>query len=250
MVTNCVACYGYDSMFIISLYYQHSKDLSGFYWCPSVEGLMNLLVFPGATVSFLVPNKPLFLYWNTLWLRNCYLNCIIEEYAKCKQGTGNKEDILFSGAYPKQIVTYESIHTWTQKAWLSQGPLIYGLIILNLHCNLLSYQKLNLQIINHDWYGSSINSVGSAGVPCAEVLPSLQQPWVRVRARPQVQQNTYQISWPSINLSRPLKSAGSGALAVHTVKTKHGEAAFSFSAPQMWHKFPAEKHRLETMLLL
>lgn len=37
-VTNCVACSGHYNMFIISLYYQHSKDLSGFYWCLSVEG--------------------------------------------------------------------------------------------------------------------------------------------------------------------------------------------------------------------
>lgn len=46
---------------------------------------------------------------------------------------------------------------------------------------------------------------------------------------------------------RPLRSAASGLLAFTRVKTKHGEAAFSFHAAQMWSKLPVEVG-LEIML--
>lgn len=249
MVTNCVACYGHYSMFIISLYYQHSKDLSGFYWCLSVEGLMNLLLINPCFFIGILSDSGIAI-WIVL-LRNV-LNVSREQ--------GTKKIFSLVVHFPNKMSLPSAYTHGHRKHGAHRAPWSMDSragahtqpspIILKLHYSLLSHQQLNLQVINHDWYGASISSVGSAGVPCAEVLSSLQQPWARVRARPQVWQNTNQISWPSINPSRPLKSAGSGSLAVLRVKTKHGEAAFSFSAAQMWHKLPAEKHRLETMLLL
>ena len=44
--------------------------------------------------------------------------------------------------------------------------------------------------------------------------------------------------------SRPLRSSGTGLLSVPRIKTKHGEAAFSFYAPRLWNKLP------ENLLLL
>lgn len=38
--------------------------------------------------------------------------------------------------------------------------------------------------------------------------------------------------------SRPLRSSGTGLLTVPRVRTKHGEAAFSFYAPTIWNKLP------------
>ncbi|KAF7646786.1 hypothetical protein LDENG_00182350 [Lucifuga dentata] len=38
--------------------------------------------------------------------------------------------------------------------------------------------------------------------------------------------------------SRPLRSSGSGLLSIPRVRTKHDEAAFSFSAPKLWNKLP------------
>ena len=37
---------------------------------------------------------------------------------------------------------------------------------------------------------------------------------------------------------RPLRSSGTGPLLVPGVKTKHGEAAFSYYAPHIWNKLP------------
>ncbi|XP_032872790.1 uncharacterized protein LOC116970201, partial [Amblyraja radiata] len=37
---------------------------------------------------------------------------------------------------------------------------------------------------------------------------------------------------------RPLRSSGTGLLCVPRVRTKHGEAAFSFYAPHIWNKLP------------
>ena len=38
--------------------------------------------------------------------------------------------------------------------------------------------------------------------------------------------------------SRPLRSSGTGLLTVPRVRTKHGEAAFSYYAPYIWNKLP------------
>ncbi|KAF7660395.1 hypothetical protein LDENG_00282600 [Lucifuga dentata] len=40
--------------------------------------------------------------------------------------------------------------------------------------------------------------------------------------------------------SRPLRSSSFGQLSVARVRIKHGEAAFSFSAPQLWNKLPED----------
>lgn len=57
---------------------------------------------------------------------------------------------------------------------------------------------------------------------------------------------------------RPLRSSGTGLLCVPRVRTKHGEAAFSFYAPHIWNKLPENcrsaatlssfKSRLKTFL--
>ncbi|KAF7667413.1 hypothetical protein LDENG_00061870 [Lucifuga dentata] len=47
--------------------------------------------------------------------------------------------------------------------------------------------------------------------------------------------------------SRPLRSPGSGLLSVPRVRTKHGEAAFSFSAPQLWNKLPEDLRSAPTV---
>lgn len=46
---------------------------------------------------------------------------------------------------------------------------------------------------------------------------------------------------------RPLRSTGSGLLAIPRVKTKRAKASFSLYAAQMWKKLP-EELRLETMI--
>ena len=38
--------------------------------------------------------------------------------------------------------------------------------------------------------------------------------------------------------SRTLRSSGTGQLSVPRVRTKHGEAAFSYYAPSIWNKLP------------
>ena len=48
---------------------------------------------------------------------------------------------------------------------------------------------------------------------------------------------------------RPLRLAGSELLVVPRVKTKRGEAAFSFYVAQMWNTLQ-EDLRLETMLTI
>ncbi|KAF7655864.1 hypothetical protein LDENG_00049310 [Lucifuga dentata] len=40
--------------------------------------------------------------------------------------------------------------------------------------------------------------------------------------------------------SRPLRLSGSALLSIPSVRTKHGEAAFSFSVPQLWNKLPED----------
>uniref|UniRef100_A0AAQ5X7A8 Reverse transcriptase domain-containing protein n=1 Tax=Amphiprion ocellaris TaxID=80972 RepID=A0AAQ5X7A8_AMPOC len=47
--------------------------------------------------------------------------------------------------------------------------------------------------------------------------------------------------------TRPLRSSGSGLLLVPRVKTKHGEAAFSFYAPYIWNKLPENCRSAETL---
>ena len=47
--------------------------------------------------------------------------------------------------------------------------------------------------------------------------------------------------------SRPLRSSGSGLLCVPRIRTKHGEAAFSFYAPQIWNKLPENCRNAETL---
>ncbi|XP_068571421.1 uncharacterized protein [Cebidichthys violaceus] len=47
--------------------------------------------------------------------------------------------------------------------------------------------------------------------------------------------------------SRPLRSSGTGLLSVPRVRTKHGEAAFSFSAPHIWNKVPESCRSAETL---
>ena len=37
---------------------------------------------------------------------------------------------------------------------------------------------------------------------------------------------------------RPLRSSGTGLLSVPRVRTKHGEAAFSYYEPHIWNKLP------------
>ncbi len=56
------------------------------------------------------------------------------------------------------------------------------------------------------------------------------------------------------------RSSGAGLMSVPTATTKHGEAAFSYSAPNIWKKLPencrsaetlnAFKSRLKTFMLL
>ncbi|KAF7668705.1 hypothetical protein LDENG_00294700, partial [Lucifuga dentata] len=47
--------------------------------------------------------------------------------------------------------------------------------------------------------------------------------------------------------SRPLRSSGSGLLSVPRVRTKHDEAAFSFSAPQLWNRLPEDLRSAPTV---
>uniref|UniRef100_A0A3B3DTS3 Reverse transcriptase domain-containing protein n=3 Tax=Oryzias melastigma TaxID=30732 RepID=A0A3B3DTS3_ORYME len=47
--------------------------------------------------------------------------------------------------------------------------------------------------------------------------------------------------------ARPLRSSGSGLLSVPRVRTKHGEAAFSFYAPQIWNRLPENIRSAETL---
>uniref|UniRef100_A0A3B3CIL0 Reverse transcriptase domain-containing protein n=1 Tax=Oryzias melastigma TaxID=30732 RepID=A0A3B3CIL0_ORYME len=47
--------------------------------------------------------------------------------------------------------------------------------------------------------------------------------------------------------ARPLRSSGSGLLSVPRVRTKHGEAAFSFYAPQIWNRLPENLRSAETL---
>ncbi|XP_068997425.1 uncharacterized protein [Embiotoca jacksoni] len=47
--------------------------------------------------------------------------------------------------------------------------------------------------------------------------------------------------------SRPLRSSGTGLLSVTRVRTKHEEAAFSFSAPHIWNKLPETCRSAETL---
>ena len=49
--------------------------------------------------------------------------------------------------------------------------------------------------------------------------------------------------------SRPLRSSGSGFLSVPRVRTRHGEAAFSFYAPHVWNKLPESLRSAETLSL-
>ncbi|CAJ1082756.1 hypothetical protein KUCAC02_009465 [Xyrichtys novacula] len=47
--------------------------------------------------------------------------------------------------------------------------------------------------------------------------------------------------------SRPLRSSGAGLLSVPRVRTKRGEAAFSFYAPHVWNKLPENCRSAETL---
>ena len=47
--------------------------------------------------------------------------------------------------------------------------------------------------------------------------------------------------------TRSLRSSGSSLLSVPRVRTKHGEAAFSFYAPQMWNKLPETCRSADTL---
>lgn len=47
--------------------------------------------------------------------------------------------------------------------------------------------------------------------------------------------------------SRSLRSSGAGLLTVPRVRTKHGEAAFSFYAPHIWNKLPESCRSAETL---
>ncbi|XP_068573506.1 uncharacterized protein, partial [Cebidichthys violaceus] len=47
--------------------------------------------------------------------------------------------------------------------------------------------------------------------------------------------------------SRPLRSSGTGLLSVPRVRTKHGEAAFSFFAPHIWNKVPESCRSAESL---
>ena len=47
--------------------------------------------------------------------------------------------------------------------------------------------------------------------------------------------------------ARPLRSAGTSLLITPRVKTKHGEAAFSYSASCKWNKLPDELKQAETL---
>ena len=47
--------------------------------------------------------------------------------------------------------------------------------------------------------------------------------------------------------SRPLRSSGTGLLSVPGVRTKRGEAAFSFYAPHIWNKLPENCRSAETL---
>ncbi len=47
--------------------------------------------------------------------------------------------------------------------------------------------------------------------------------------------------------SRPLRSSGAGLLSVPRVKTKQGEAAFSYYAPYIWNKLPDNCRSAETV---
>ncbi len=47
--------------------------------------------------------------------------------------------------------------------------------------------------------------------------------------------------------SRPLRSSGTGLLCVPGPRTKHGEAAFSFYAPNIWNKLPENCRSAETL---
>uniref|UniRef100_A0A3P9BKS9 Reverse transcriptase domain-containing protein n=3 Tax=Maylandia zebra TaxID=106582 RepID=A0A3P9BKS9_9CICH len=49
--------------------------------------------------------------------------------------------------------------------------------------------------------------------------------------------------------SRSLRSSGSGLLSVPRVRTRHGEAAFSFYAPYIWNKLPESLRSAETLSL-
>ena len=43
---------------------------------------------------------------------------------------------------------------------------------------------------------------------------------------------------PHYEPSRPPRSSGTGQLSVPRVRTKHGDAAFSYSEPHTWNKLP------------
>ncbi|KAF7657082.1 hypothetical protein LDENG_00031860, partial [Lucifuga dentata] len=47
--------------------------------------------------------------------------------------------------------------------------------------------------------------------------------------------------------SRLLRSSVSSLLSVPRFRTKHGEAAFSFSAPQLWNKLPQDLRSAPTV---
>ena len=46
---------------------------------------------------------------------------------------------------------------------------------------------------------------------------------------------------------RPLRSSRAGLLSVPRIKTKQGEAAFSFYAPRLWNKLPEYLRSAETV---
>ena len=46
---------------------------------------------------------------------------------------------------------------------------------------------------------------------------------------------------------RPLRSSGTGLLSVPRIKTKQGEAAFSFYASRLWNKLPEYLRLAETV---
>ena len=48
-------------------------------------------------------------------------------------------------------------------------------------------------------------------------------------------------------LSRSLRSTGTGLLRVPRVRTKQGEAAFSFYAPNIWNKLPENLRSAATL---
>ena len=47
--------------------------------------------------------------------------------------------------------------------------------------------------------------------------------------------------------SRTLRSSGTGLLCVPKTRTKQGEAAFSYCAPHLWNKLPADLRSAQTV---